>query len=30
MFREAAQAFEATGNRTDAARCLEAAAGLGA
>jgi hypothetical protein len=30
MFREAAQAFEATGNRSDAARCLEAAAGLGA
>jgi DNA-binding SARP family transcriptional activator len=30
MFREAAQAFEATGNRTNAARCLEAATGLGA
>jgi DNA-binding SARP family transcriptional activator len=30
MFREAADAFAATGNRSDAARCLEAAAGLGA
>jgi DNA-binding SARP family transcriptional activator len=29
MFREAAEAFVATGNRSDAARCLEAAAGLG-
>jgi DNA-binding SARP family transcriptional activator len=28
MFREAAQAFARTGNRSDAARCLEAAAGL--
>ena len=27
MFREAAQAFERTGNQSDAARCLEAAAG---
>jgi DNA-binding SARP family transcriptional activator len=30
MFREAAEAFAATGNRIDAARCLEAAAGFGA
>jgi DNA-binding SARP family transcriptional activator len=28
MFREAAQAFARTGNQSDAARCLEAAAGL--
>ena len=28
MFREAAQAFARTGNRSDAARCLEAAAAL--
>ncbi len=28
MFREAAQAFARTGNHSDAARCLEAAAGL--
>jgi DNA-binding SARP family transcriptional activator len=28
MFREAAEAFERSGNRSDAARCLEAAAGL--
>ncbi len=28
MFREAAQAFARTGNESDAARCLEAAAGL--
>jgi DNA-binding SARP family transcriptional activator len=29
MFREAAQAFARTGNQSDAARCLEAAAALG-
>ena len=29
MFREAAEAFVRTGNESDAARCLEAAAGLG-
>ena len=28
MFREAAQAFDRAGNKSDAARCLEAAAGL--
>jgi hypothetical protein len=28
MFREAAQAFARAGNQSDAARCLEAAAGL--
>ena len=28
MFREAAEAFARTGNQSDAARCLEAAAGL--
>jgi tetratricopeptide (TPR) repeat protein len=29
MFREAAQAFERTGNQSDAVRCLQAAAALG-